>query len=63
VDACAKKRNIIGILFGNRYENGCTIAEAKLLRFLGEVVVPRGNHKKGRRDDGEVDELRMERIL
>jgi hypothetical protein len=38
------------------------VTEAKLLRFLDEVVVPRGNLKKGRKDDGSVHELKMETI-
>ncbi|CEG69835.1 hypothetical protein RMATCC62417_05837 [Rhizopus microsporus] len=46
----------------DRYEDGCIVTEAKLLRFLDEVVVPRGNLKKGQEDDGSVHELKMETI-
>ena len=38
------------------------MTEAKLLRFLDEVVVPRGSLKKGQKDDGSVHELEMETI-
>ncbi|CEI93377.1 hypothetical protein RMCBS344292_07611 [Rhizopus microsporus] len=43
----------------NRHEGGCIVTEAKLLRFLDEVAVPRGNLKKVRKDDGSVHELKM----
>ncbi|CEJ04772.1 hypothetical protein RMCBS344292_18725 [Rhizopus microsporus] len=46
----------------NRYEDGCIVTEAKLLRFLDEVVVPRGNLKKGQKDNSSVHELKMETI-
>ena len=37
------------------------MTEAKLLSFLDEIV-PKGNLKKGRKDDGSVHELKMETI-
>ncbi|KAG1174039.1 hypothetical protein G6F70_003555 [Rhizopus microsporus] len=46
----------------NRYEDGCIVTEAKLLCFLDEVVAPRGNLKKGQKDDGSVHELKVETI-
>ncbi|OAD72276.1 hypothetical protein PHYBLDRAFT_169415 [Phycomyces blakesleeanus NRRL 1555(-)] len=47
----------------NNYENGYLVIEAKLLRFLDEVVVSRGNLKKGPNPDGTFQELKMEPIL
>ncbi|KAI9014552.1 hypothetical protein CLU79DRAFT_766371, partial [Phycomyces nitens] len=59
----SKQRLFEDFCLSNNYENGCVVTEAKLLRFLDEVVVPRGNLKKGSNPDGTVQELNMETIL
>ncbi|CEI89033.1 hypothetical protein RMCBS344292_03407 [Rhizopus microsporus] len=61
--AYKKKQEIfMNFCIEDRYEDGCIVTEAKLLRFLDEVVVPRGNLKKGQEDGGSVHELKMETI-
>ncbi|KAI9031635.1 hypothetical protein CLU79DRAFT_830900 [Phycomyces nitens] len=59
----SKQRLFEDFCLSNNYENGCLVTETKLLRFLDEVVVPRGNLKKGPNPDGTVQKLKMETIL
>ncbi|PHZ08407.1 uncharacterized protein RHIMIDRAFT_295184 [Rhizopus microsporus ATCC 52813] len=57
-----KQEILMDFCIENRYADGCIVTEAKLLRFLDEVVVPRGSLKKDRKDDSSVYELKMETI-
>ncbi|KAG1168535.1 hypothetical protein G6F70_008986 [Rhizopus microsporus] len=45
-----------------RHEDGFIVIEARLLSFLDEVVVPRGNLKEDGKYDSSVHELKMETI-